>query len=139
MSQENVEIVRRVVEKLGSGEYDVAARELHLDAEWHNTAAFPGPSVCSGPKEIELFWTTLFETFDTGGMEIERVAESGNTVVVLIHSWGWGMKSGAPIDTRWATVHRLQGGKIVRVDVHGHWDKALEAAGLSEQDAHSDS
>ena len=122
----------RVVEALGARDYGRAASELHPDAVWNNTDAFPGPRRCSGVSEITAFWATLFDTFDRAGMEIEDATESDDTVVVHIHSWGTGEASGAPVDIRWAGVCRLRDGKIVRVDVHGHYDKARRAAGLSD-------
>jgi hypothetical protein len=40
--------------------------------------------------------------------------------------------SGAPVDVRWAAIFEVVDQRIVRVDVHGKYAKALEAAGLRE-------
>jgi ketosteroid isomerase-like protein len=88
--------------------------------------------VCSGIEEIRAFWEAIFEAFDREGMEVDDVAQAGNTVVVRLHSWGTGKSSGAPIDVRWASVYELEDGKVVNVDVHGDYGKAPEAAGLSD-------
>jgi ketosteroid isomerase-like protein len=139
VSQENVEIVRRSLEGFRAGDYDRATSEFEPYAEWHNTDAFPGPKVCSGIEEIREFWKALMDTYDREGMHLDNFAQAGNTVVVRIHEWGTGKASGVPIDIRWAPVYELRDRKIVSVKVHGNWDKALEAVGLSEQDAHPDS
>src|SRR6266550_8392855 len=127
MRPRNEEVVRRFVEALREGDYEGAASALHPDAEWRNTDAFPGQQVCCGPEEIKVFWQTFFDAFERRGMEVEKLAQSGETVVAEIHSWGTGRASGAPIDVRWATVYRLREGRILRIDVHGDYDKALEA------------
>ena len=136
MSQENVEIVRRLV-TMDSGDYDAAVREFSADAKWHN-GAFPGPTICSGPAEITAFWKALFEDFEGLRLEIEETIETGETVVVGLHSQGQGKASGAPIDVRWALSFRWgwqdhPSGRLWQLR------QALEAVGLSEQDTHADS
>jgi ketosteroid isomerase-like protein len=134
MSPENVEIVRRFLEALDRRDYDGAIPSLHDHVEWHNTAAFPGPRTITGPKAIIEFWQTLTESFDPseGGTEIERVAASGDRVVVGLRSRGHGAGSGVPIDVRYALNISLRRNRIARVDVSGDFASALEAAGLSE-------
>jgi ketosteroid isomerase-like protein len=139
MSQENVQAVRRMLVSISDRDYDTAIREFRSDAQWHNTGAFPGPIICSGPSEIKAFWKSLFEDFDSNQMEIEKTAETGNTVTVALHSQGRGRTSGAPVDIRWAIGVRFEGDKIIGVNVYGDYGRALEAVGRSEQGAHADS
>ena len=58
---------------------------------------------------------------------------SGDTVVVLIHSWVTGRASAAPMDVRWAGIYRFREGKVMRVDVHGDDGPALAATGLTSR------
>jgi ketosteroid isomerase-like protein len=136
VSEKNVKIVRRVVETIGSGDYDLAASYLDPDAEWHNTAVFPGPKSVVGAKAIAGFWRDLFGAYGgetaAAGMEIEKLVDAGEVIVILIHGWGSGQSSGVPIETRWAHVLRLRDSRVVRVETHGRFASALEAAGLSE-------
>ena len=132
MSQENVEVVRRFLVTMDSGDYDAAVREFDPDAKWHNTGVFPGPTICSGPAEIAAFWKALFENFEDAKMDIEETAEIGDTVVVGLHSKGRGRTSGAPVDVRWGMIFRFERGSIIRADVYGEYGRALEAAGLSK-------
>jgi ketosteroid isomerase-like protein len=134
MSQENVEIVRRSFDGFRRGDYRGAVREFHADAVWHNTAEFPGQRFCVGPEAIIDFWKTLMESFDEAEstMEIERVVEGENSVVVAVHSVGKGKASGIPLDFHWGAAFRVSHGKISRVDVHGELKKALKAVGLEE-------
>jgi ketosteroid isomerase-like protein len=136
MSEENVAAVRRLVDALSAGDYDRAAAELHSAAEWHNTAAFPGPRRVTGAERIRDFWADLFDAYgataEDSGIEVERIAESGDSVVVLLHGWGHGRSSGIPFDTRWAHALRVNQGKIDRVATYGTYERALAAAELSE-------
>jgi ketosteroid isomerase-like protein len=134
MSQENVEVVRRLLDAFGRRDYYEATRCLHEDAEWHNTASFPGPRTVTGSRAISEFWDTLVESFDEseGGSEIEKVAVGSDRVVVGIRTQGRGAGSGVPIDVRYGLGFSLKEGRIRRVDVSGSYGKALEAAGLSE-------
>jgi ketosteroid isomerase-like protein len=131
MSQENVEIVRRMFKAVWRRDYSDAESCFHADVEWHNTSVFPGPRTIVGPKAISAFWKELFETFEGGGeMEIEEVRADGECVVLGVHSWGHGKGSGVPVDVHWALTLSLHDGKIARVDVRGDYAKAVLAAGL---------
>ncbi len=132
MSQENVEIVRAALTAVRDRDRRTAAAVFAPDAEWHNTTAFPGPRVCVGPDAIIDFWVTLVEDVAAEGNEIEQVREFDGRVVVGFHQWGSGRRSGAPFDVRYAAIFEFVDQRIVRVFVHGHYAKALEAAGLAE-------
>jgi ketosteroid isomerase-like protein len=132
MSQQNVAIVYGALSAMTDLDHQRAAVHFAPDAEWHNTSAFPGPRVCVGPDAILEFYEALIEEFPEGGMEIEQVSEGGDLVVICIHHWGSGRASGAPIDVRFGAIFEVVDQRIVRVDIHGHYAKALKAAGLGE-------
>jgi ketosteroid isomerase-like protein len=131
MSQENVEIVRAAFRAARDLDRRAAAAVFAPDAEWHNTAAFPGPRVCVGPDAIIDFWVTLVEDVTTEG-EIEQVREVDGRIVVGFHQWGSARRSGLPFDVRYAAIFEIVDRHIARVFVHGHYAKALAAVGLSE-------
>ena len=134
MSGENIELARRALDAVRRGDSDGAAQCFHPDAEWHNTAAFPGQRIVIGPEAIIEFGKDLWASFATEGErgEVERVRASGDRVVVGVHSQGRGKGSGVPVDVRWAITLTLREGKLARADVRGDYAKALEAAGLEE-------
>jgi ketosteroid isomerase-like protein len=132
LESENVEIVRAVFGAIRDRDHRQAAVLFSPAAEWHNTSAFPGPRVCVGPDAIVGFWETLAEDVEGAGGEIERIADVDGRVVVGVHSWGRGRASGAPIDVRWAAVFEVVDQRIVRIDIHGGYEKALAAVGLAE-------
>ena len=128
MSRENTEIVRAAVRAVREQDRRAAGALFAPDAEWHNTSTFPGARVCVGPDAIIDFWIALVEDFDSFGDEIEQVAETDGRVVVGFHQWGRGRHSGVPFEVRYAAVFEMADQRIVRVDIHGHYAKALEAA-----------
>jgi ketosteroid isomerase-like protein len=97
-----------------------------------HTATFPGPRTYSGPGGVRAFLNDQTETFDLQGVEIERVAEASDTVVLVVHSWGQGKASAVPVDARFAMIFTLRDRKVVRIEVRGNYAEALEAVGLRE-------
>ena len=84
MSQENVEIARRVLGAIRRRNYGDAASCFHADIEWHNTSAFPGQRTIVGHSAIAEFWGELYQSFDDEGERatIEKVAAGGDRVVI---------------------------------------------------------
>ena len=73
-------------------------------------------------------------------IEAERIIDLGDDrVLVLSPQTARGKLSGAPFEHELAELITLEDGKIVRMTSYWHRTEALEAVGLSEQDAHSDS
>lgn len=134
MSQRNLEIVRRFIEALDGEAFDDAMSCLDDDAQWHNTTAFPETRTLVGPKAIIGFWQWLGEAFESAdtGIDAERLTAGHDCVVAGVRSRGRGARSDIPMDVRYALSFSLRANKIVRVDVYGDFDKALEATGLRE-------
>ena len=65
--------------------------------------------------------------------------EVGDRVVVPNRQWGIGSTSGIPVEDEFTWVYEIRDSQIARVDEYDTLEEALEAAGLSEQDAHADS
>jgi hypothetical protein len=60
-------------------------------------------------------------------------------VVVPNRQWGIGSTSGIPVEVELIWVYEIRDNQIVRIDEYDTLDEALEAVGLSEQDARIDS
>jgi len=72
-------------------------------------------------------------------LETERFIEAGDKVVVVFQLTAKGKGSGVEVKRRDGMVLTLRDGKTIRLDYYNNVPAALEAAGLSEQDAHADS
>jgi ketosteroid isomerase-like protein len=131
MSQENVEIVRRMHEVVGT--------EAALDYFDPEVVVIPTPS---GPDAAAPYvgydgliaWVRDFRDalgdFQTYAQEIIDVDDSRVLTITVVH--GEGRASGIPFDVRRATVYTLRDGRIVRVEAYDTKVEALEAVGLRE-------
>jgi uncharacterized protein len=132
MSQENVELVRRIYDRWAEGDFQ-AGRELFdpdITTVWAQD--FPTAGTYHGPdghaaamREWLSAWTNLT-------LEAERFVDVGDSVVVPFVVRARGRESGAEVERRWAHVWTLHDGRVVRFEVHLETREALEAVGLAE-------
>jgi ketosteroid isomerase-like protein len=132
MSQENVEIVRKLMGPWERGDW-AAGREFFNDscAVVFSTSAFPDAGVYSVGREALRAWNAFANMFEEFGTEIEQIIDAGEHVVVLIWIRGRGRASGADVDSKVGAVFTLRNGKITRYELTDR-QQALKAAGLSE-------
>jgi ketosteroid isomerase-like protein len=140
MSQENVELVRRVYEAFNRGDLDAAVADIAPDAEYVSTGTIPGfAGTYQGPEELRRFLSWLWEEFDEPHIEVHEIIEAGDQVLVSLTNRGRGKQSGADVSWRVWQIGTVRDGKVVRAQGFTSRDEAGEAAGLSAQDAHADS
>ena len=144
MSEENVEIVRRVYEsldQLGVGETALVEPEgrarfeelCHPDFE---LTSFPGLGDASGTfrgyEGLRAFVRALDEVFEDIKFIPGRHVADGDFVVVAVAAEGTGKGSGGRPGMEIAHLWELDAARAKRCVVHEGFDAALEAAGLSE-------
>jgi ketosteroid isomerase-like protein len=137
MSEENVEIVQRMLE--ASDHRDMAAvfAVYHPDIEWDaSDAKFTGDwmrEVVRGHKALRAWlreWVTAWQGVE---YDHEKLIEAGEHVVHFLRFRARGRRSGIDFESPpYAQVWTLRDGKIVRMKVYANRGDALEAAGLSE-------
>ena len=131
MSEENLEIVRRLYRAFDARDFDRIAELAHHDAEW-----IPDRRVMEGPvrgvENVIRFFTEQDEMLAELRVEPERFWGTGNKVLVFVHATGRGRASDAPFDIRIAHLWTFNNGVLVRGEGFGDRAEALEAAGLSE-------
>ena len=81
-------------------------------------------------------WSEAFSEYYNEPLEFIEV---GDRVVVPNRQWGIGSTSGIPVEDEFTWVYEIRDSQIARVDEYDSLEEALEAVGLSEQDAHADS
>jgi ketosteroid isomerase-like protein len=151
MSQENVEAIRRL---LPGPEVDLA-QAVRDDDMWAAgsqawaAVTHPGfettiqvPSTrtkyvgVEGLRDAWLDWVGPWESYYT---EIEELIDAGDAVVALVRDRARRKGVGADVELVGSNVSVFRDGKILRIGFYARRADALEAAGLSEQDAHADS
>ncbi len=133
MSQENVEIVRRVVE--ATNRSDLAALDTlwTADAEFHSTFAAAEGRTFRGLQGIRDYFATLGEVFDELRIEIEGITEvDQDRLVVLVGLRGRGKESGAVVEAHHGHVWTIRDRKVKRIVSYLAPADAFEAVGLRE-------
>lgn len=137
MSQENVENVRQFFEHFTStGEPEW--KGFHPEIEVHDHDILDAGTYRG--HEGFLRWIEDWgEPWEEWRMDQERWIDADDQVVLVFRMTAKGRGSGVEVTRRDGMVWTLRGGQVTRIDYFNNEPQALQAAGLSEQDAHAES
>ena len=136
MSQENVEVARRSYGAWNRGDLDTFLQTFDPDVELHLPEGGLNIGTRRGRQAIRKLLEGFLEVWDDLRVEPERFFEKGDQIVVFVRIRGRGKGSGVEVETYPAHLATVRAGKVVRLVIYPERIKALEAVGLSEQDAH---
>ena len=139
MSQENVELIERFFKLYNRREIDAWVGMMAPDLEWHVDPEDPDTTVHRGLEAVKRYGLTWAEMMDAT-IEVREIFEaSDDQAVAWIRIESRGGLSGAQTGQNYAFIFKLRDGLVVRVQETQDKREALEAVGLSEQDARADS
>jgi ketosteroid isomerase-like protein len=131
MSQENVEIVRNAFDAFTRDDIQGVLRLCDENIVITQPPELPGVSRQqrghSGVLEAFRIWP---EQWDDYQIEILRLADLGDYVVITSRTGGRGKQSGIEVEMDFSFVFRVRDEKIVEMKIFMREDQALEAAGL---------
>jgi ketosteroid isomerase-like protein len=134
MSQENVELAKRLNAMVLAGDIDGALPLVADDVvmtEIHG--ALDEPSVFHGREAGLSHWGASVEVFDDLHREVDEWLDVGDWVITVGRWKGRGKASGAEVEGRGVNATRWRDGKVVEAQMgFGSKAKALEAIGLRE-------
>ena len=132
MSEENVEIVRRIYDEVVAR--PEATRELyHPDFEYDATDLPLDVGVIRGFDAANESLRSYFESFEDFYVELEEVIHADEErVVTEVHDGGRIPGSDTELRNHRFHVWTFRDGKVVRFSSHLDKNRALEAAGLRE-------
>jgi ketosteroid isomerase-like protein len=140
MSKENVELVRRAVDAFNARDLDVSLALMDDDVEVIPRAvSMEGGSHYQGHDGVRRWWKDLLGVFPDFTIEVVEVRDLGDLTLATMRLRGHGAGSDTPTEETIWQVARWRRGTCVSWRTFSNWGEALEAAGLSEQDAHADS
>jgi ketosteroid isomerase-like protein len=139
MSQENVEIVRHAIDAFNRADVEAAMQHFATDIDWHDQRELPGAQIHHGHAGVLGHLRSTVEDMADYHAEVKAARELRDHVIVGALVSARGRTSGLAVERETFTVFTLDGGLITRVEIFGSETEALEAVGLSEQDAHADS
>jgi ketosteroid isomerase-like protein len=98
------------------------------------------PRISRGLTEVRGMLEAWIDAFDDFRGEIVEYVDGGDRVACVVDYVGRNRATGLTVSQRAVDIWDFRAGKFFRGSI-GHTDRkgALEAAGLSEQDAHADS
>jgi hypothetical protein len=134
MSEENLEIVRSAYDvPYGGDEWLVRVDKFVASDCEVEDRTLPGVAQgLRGPAAMRAEAAHMREAFEDVSYSIEDLLDLDDRVLVRVRGSGRGRGSGMRVDGTLGHLLRLHAGKLVRLDVYGTWQEALEAAGLSE-------
>ena len=134
MSQENVEVVRRMLQAFADGGPDAMAEFWDPDIDWRAAeGAIDDVGEMHGPVAVRRYVQDWIDTFDDFSVAVEDLRDVGDDRVLAIQRLNGRAKlSGTEIDLRYAVVNTVRDGKVVRGREYLKVQEALEAVGLSE-------
>jgi ketosteroid isomerase-like protein len=143
MSQENVELVRRLLEMFARRDHEAVFAFYDPDIEWNAETSVgsvaPGgmddlSGVYHGHDGVRTYWRRWLQAWKDLEFEVQDVLDAGEEVVALIRNQRqWGRHSGIVTEMPpYGLVFTIRGGKVVRWRSYPDHAAALEAVGLSE-------
>ena len=135
MSQENVEIVRRVYEALnrrdGETPFDLYAESIVWISPPIREALGIEP-IYYGHEGVRRFWRETLSVFGAVGLEVEDLVDAGHQVLAVVREREVGRASGVPVEAIHFAVWTLADAKVSQMQVFDERQQALAVAGLRE-------
>ena len=132
MSQENVEIVKRMLALFHAGDVKNAIACFSEDVVAEATSR-PDSTGGRGREALNNLIGSWVAAWEDWSEEIDEVRDLGDRVMVIATQRGRGKGTAIEIETHYAVVYEFRDGEISRMALYDGPAEALEAAGLAEQ------
>jgi ketosteroid isomerase-like protein len=137
MSEENVEIVRRIYAAAARRDAIAVLAEYDSELEWDvsrsHMARLVGEGVYRGHAGLRRFFRAYHDAWDDVSYGFDELIDAGDNQVVSVDiEHARGRSSGADVELTQYAVWTIRNGKVIRAAWFSNRAEALEAAGLSE-------
>jgi ketosteroid isomerase-like protein len=137
MSQQNVEIPRRLIDAYTRGDIPAFLELLDPDVEWIPIMATLEGRVYRGREDVRRWLEELARDWEYFEPCYEEYRDLGDRVLILGRWRARGRASGVELENQPATwLYEIKAGKVVRMRTFTDRGEALKAVDLSEQGAH---
>jgi ketosteroid isomerase-like protein len=132
MSEENVEIVRKLFDAVGRGDPSRAFDYLDPDVVWEAIEDAPDAGTYRGHSGVKRYMDDWLQDFEDFAFEFAEPVEVDGRLV--LEQWGRNRGKGSGVETEihYAAVYTFRRGKVFTVKEYNTYAEALEAAGLRE-------
>ena len=137
MSQENVDLVRRVYDAVTRRDAETVLALYDPDVEWdmsrHPYGGLSDRGVYRGHDGLRRFWREWLEAWENYEDTVHELIDAGALVIAIVTTRARGRASGVVLElTGYAGVWTIRNGKVVRVAWFPSREEAFEAAELRE-------
>ena len=140
MSQENVDLVRQLLDMFARRDHEAVFAFYAPDIEWDATSISGGVGVDDlrgvyrGHDGVRTYWRRWLQAWKDLEFEVADVVDAGDEIVALIRNQRqWGRSSGIATEIPpYGLVFTIRDGQVVRWRSFSSYESALEAAGLSD-------
>ena len=132
MSQENVEMVRRIYDELALGHFWAIAPLLDPQITWDwgpDMALVEGTTVYHGPHGVETATREWLKAWEGARVEAEEFFDAGEQVVAFVHILAQPKHGGPEVEMHSANVWTVRDGLATGMKGYTR-DAALKAVGL---------
>ena len=120
MSEENVEVVRKVLDAVNRGDMDAWLGFLSPEVVWESLPLVGFRDVYRGRAEAREWIEQLLEDFEEVHLEIEEItALSDDRVLIVSRATGRGRGSGVPVERPSCEISWLADGLILEIWLEG--------------------
>jgi ketosteroid isomerase-like protein len=139
MSQENIERIRRAFEGTSTGNFSYLPSLIDETCTFQLPPDFPGTQTARGPSGFLSVVEEFEEAFEDIRYEPQEFFDQGDLLLVAVRTVGHAKHTGLAVEQLVYWVYAFRGGKVVTMQAYLDRAEALEAVGLSAQDAHDNS
>ena len=139
MSQENVERIRNAFAGTTAGDFSYLPGLIDPNCEFLLPPDFPGTQATRGPEGFVSVVQEFEDAFEEMRYEPQEFLDQGDLLFVAVRTVGRAKHTGIAIDAVLYWVYTFRNRLVVKMEAFLDRAAALEAVGLSEQDAHADS
>jgi ketosteroid isomerase-like protein len=132
MSNENVEIIRRGFEAWEQGDLEAHLRLVHEDIVCSRVAPLINPKTYHGLEGYVEFAGEWLAPYDELRFLPNEYIDAGDRVVVEVPQEGRLEGSDQVVRGTFWFLMTVHDGKLIRFEIYGEREQALEAAGLRE-------
>jgi ketosteroid isomerase-like protein len=133
MSQENVEIARRMAEAFNRHDIEVFISCLDPSVEYHSVMTVPGGAAYHGHDGVRRYFGDFRDAWgDEFRAEPEAYFDLGERTLLFYVLRGRGQQSGAAVAMPGAQVCKWRDGLVVYAKAYVHREDALRDLGVSE-------
>ena len=138
MSQENIQVDRAAAEAFNRRDFDAWMAHFDREIVWCAMADEPEPGPFQGHQAVLDMAARWLELLPDIRIDIKDHIDAGEYVITTARMCGHAADSDADVVIDEVFVDKYRDGKIVEVREYRTRQEALEAVGLSEQEAQAD-